>query len=276
MNRLGVCSWSLPARSAEDMVGCVLAVDVDCVQLALDPLGEREGAARRTMELLESARIEVRSGMMAMRGEDYSTLESIRRTGGVRPDEHWEENRRAAAANAGLARELGISLVSFHAGFLPETAGPERAKMVERLRAVVDLFGEHDVRCALESGQESADTLLAVLDELGRPTAGVNFDPANMILYDRDDPLDALERLAPRVLQIHVKDARRTLEPGTWGQEVPAGEGDVDWPGLFELLRRKELGVDLLIEREAGAKRIRDVRFARELVLRHLAVAVHR
>jgi sugar phosphate isomerase/epimerase len=258
------------------MVGCVLAVDVDCVQLALDPLGEREGAARRTMELLESARIEVRSGMMAMRGEDYSTLESIRRTGGVRPDEHWEENRRAAAANAGLARELGISLVSFHAGFLPETAGPERAKMVERLRAVVDLFGEHDVRCALESGQESADTLLAVLDELGRPTAGVNFDPANMILYDRDDPLDALERLAPRVLQIHVKDARRTLEPGTWGQEVPAGEGDVDWPGLFELLRRKELGVDLLIEREAGAKRIRDVRFARELVLRHLAVAVHR
>jgi sugar phosphate isomerase/epimerase len=269
--RIGVCSWSLQANSALELAERVRAVGVDCLQLALDPLRTGAWSTAGTFAAMRAARLEVRSGMMAMAGEDYSTLETIRATGGVRPDRHWEENRRAAGANARLARELGLGLVTFHAGFLPEERGTERAKLVARLRELVDRFAEQGVRVAFETGQERAATLLAVLEELDRPEAGVNFDPANMILYDVDEPVGALAALAPWVRQIHVKDARRTRAKGTWGEEVPVGSGEVDWGRFFDVLVAQGLAVDLVIEREAGVDRVGEVRAARERVERELA-----
>jgi sugar phosphate isomerase/epimerase len=133
------------------------------------------------------------------------------------------------------------------------------------------VFSAEGVRLGLETGQESAETLLAVLEELDVSTVGVNFDPANMLLYGMGDPVEALERLAHRVLQVHVKDALPTRMPGTWGSEVPAGEGAVDWGRFFDVLRAHALDVDLVIEREAGAQRVDDVRAARALVERELA-----
>lgn len=274
--QLGVCSWSLRPGGPCQLVERVRAVGLEAVQLALDPL--REGSAEavawgveETRAALEVGGIEVRSGMMAMRGEDYSSPESIRRSGGLRPDRHWEANRAAAAANAAVARRLGLDLVSFHAGFLPEEpADPEREVLVGRLREVVDLFAAEGVRTALETGQESAATLLEVLVQLDREGAGVNFDPANMLLYDRGDPVEALRLLAPFVRQVHVKDARRPRAPGDWGEEVRAGTGEVDWEGFFEALRAERVECDLMIEREAGEDRLGDVRAARDLVRAHL------
>jgi sugar phosphate isomerase/epimerase len=269
-SRLGVCSWSLQPRSPAELAERVRAVGVANLQLALDPLRTGAWPTDGTVRALRAAGLEIRSGMMGMAGEDYSTLASIRTTGGVRPDRHWEENRRAAGANAALARELGLGLVSFHAGFLPEERGPERAKLVARLREIVDRFGEHGVRAAFETGQERAATLLGFLEELDRPDAGVNFDPANMLLYDMDEPTEALAALAPWVRQIHVKDARRTRSQGTWGEEVRVGTGEVDWGRFFDVVAAQRLAVDLMIEREAGGARLDDVRAARVLVEREL------
>ena len=95
---------------------------------------------------------------------------------------------------------------------------------------------------------------------------GVNFDPANMILYDMGDPIDALQRLAPHVLQVHIKDALPTSEPGTWGQEVPAGEGAVDWDQFFSLISTLPNVVNLVIEREAGSSRIDDIQKAVSMI----------
>ena len=110
-----------------------------------------------------------------------------------------------------------------------------------------------------------------MLAELDRPDhAGVNFDPANMILYGMGDPVEALRALLPHVLQVHVKDATPTAEPGTWGAEVPAGTGAVDWPAFFAVLSGAGRPIDLMIEREAGGTRVADIATARELVQRHL------
>lgn len=274
-HRIGVCSWSLRARTPEELAASARAVGVDAVQLALTPLCADEGLLARTLEALAKAKVEVRSGMLAMVGEDYSTLETIRRTGGVRPDEHWEQNLVLAASVARTARRIGVSLVSFHAGFLPEEReGPrsrERRVMIARLRQVMDEFAEHGVRAAFETGQERAEVLLDVLADLDRADAGVNFDPANMILYGMGDPVEALSLLAPCVRQIHVKDARRTRVPGTWGEEVPVGTGEVDWTAFFDVLRAKGVSCDLMIERESGDDRLGDIETARALVERQLA-----
>jgi sugar phosphate isomerase/epimerase len=185
----------------------------------------------------------------------------------VRPDEHWRENLAIAQADAVAARALGVELVTFHAGFLPHSPkDPERAKLVQRLRTLVDVFAAEGVHVALETGQETAATLLEVLAELDRPGAGDNFDPANMILYGMGEPVAALAELAPRVFQVHVKDARSTTRRGEWGSEVVVGTGEVDWARFFAVLGASRPGIDLMIEREAGEDRVADVVAARDFV----------
>jgi sugar phosphate isomerase/epimerase len=94
----------------------------------------------------------------------------------------------------------------------------------------------------------------------------VNFDPANMLLYDKGNPIEALRTLGPWIRQVHIKDAVRTTTPGTWGDEVVAGQGEVDWPAFFKTLQETGFAGDLCIEREAGMNRVEDIRAARELV----------
>lgn len=267
MRALGVCSWSLRPSGPGELVEGVRACGLAAVQLALDPL--RTGAWDRgeTRRRLSDRGVALLSGMMAMKGEDYSTLESIRATGGVRPDGTWAENLAAAETNADLAAELGLRLVTFHAGFLPhDPADRERGIMLERLRRLSEVFKARGVGVALETGQESAETLMGVLCELGAGVAGVNFDPANMILYGMGDPIAALVELGPHVRQAHIKDATPSARSGVWGTEAVVGTGAVDWSAFFAALRRAAPDVPLVIEREAGPTRLEDIRSAAAVV----------
>lgn len=267
MSSLAVCSWSLRPESPRDLTEKIRACGVSGVQLALDPVRTGEWDEIETVSLLDGAGIEIVSGMMATAGEDYSTLDTIRETGGVRPDHTWPENLAAARGNAELAARIGVNLVTFHAGFIPhDRSDPEWAKLIARLQDLVDVFHGCGVRVAFETGQEDAATLLEAMDALQRPTAGINFDPANMILYNMGDPAEALAQLAPRIEQIHVKDAVYTEKPGTWGLEVPAGTGAVDWARFFGIVRERLTDCDLVIEREAGEERVKDVRTAAALI----------
>src|SRR4030095_8184239 len=146
-----------------------------------------------TATLLRQNGITMVSGMFRTAGEDYSSLESIRRTGGLAPDDTWDENWENAQENADLSQQLGLKLVTFHAGFLPHEKGdPEFEKLQHRIRLVADLFAAKGIDLAFETGQESAETLKGFLEKLGRSNMGVNFDPANMLLYDKGDPIEAL------------------------------------------------------------------------------------
>lgn len=249
----------------------MLACGVRGLQLHLDPVREGVWSLGSVRDELTRAGISVWSGMMSTAGEDYSTLESIARTGGVRPDHTWHTNFKASQANAEIAADLGISLVTLHAGFLPHGGSREeqgeRAKMIERLRQLAEVFGARGVRVALETGQEKADTLLSVLHDVNAGLGGarrvfVNFDPANMILYGMGEPVSAFQALRPHVAQVHIKDAQPTTTPGTWGQEVRVGTGSVDWTAFLRVLQDGPT-CDCIIEREAGECRIEDVQAAR-------------
>ena len=266
-DRLAVCSWSLQPQDPPDLVGKLQATGINRVQLALDPLRESPGLWGETAALCRRNDIAIVSGMFGCVGEDYSTLESIRLTGGIAPEKTWEQNWENIRATAALAQELGLKLVTFHAGFLPhDEADPGFARMLKRLAEAADAFGEAEVALGLETGQETAADLARLLTKLNRPGVGVNFDPANMILYDKGDPIAALRVLGPWIRQVHIKDARRTKVPGTWGQELAAGTGDVNWPAFFQTLAQANFAGDFVIEREAGDRRIADIRIAKEVV----------
>ncbi len=260
-----MCSWSLRPRDDVHLLERLERCEISSVQLALSP--RLNGGGRGAIDDLRAAGATIVSGMMALEGEDYTTLESIRRTGGLRRAAAWAGHRAHAERVADLAGQAGIGLVSFHAGFIPEDADdPERGRLLERLGTVADLFAARGVALALETGQESAATLAEALDELAHPGVGVNFDPANMILYGKGDPVDAVRRLAPRVRQVHVKDALPSDRPGSWGREVPVGEGAVDWPGFVAVAVAIEPPVTFVIEREAGADHLDDIIAAARLI----------
>jgi sugar phosphate isomerase/epimerase len=269
LDRLAVCSWSLQPSTPQDLISKLQQTGINRVQLALDPLRESPAIWGSAPGSFMQSGIAMVSGMFGCVGEDYSTLDSIRLTGGIAPDHTWEQNLANAKATALLARKLGLGFVAFHAGFVPhDSADPAYSKMIDRVATIADVFAEQQLSLGLETGQETAADLVKVLQKLSRPNVGVNFDPANMILYDKGNPIEALRQLGPWVRQVHMKDATRTKTPGTWGTEVPLGTGEVDWPAFFSVLKQINYAGDFVIEREAGDQRAADIRTAREVILK--------
>ncbi len=267
---VAVCSWSLQAQGPAQLIELVRATGASAVQLALVPLLENPSVWGETFAMLADAHIEVVSGMLETVGEDYSSLESIRRTGGVAPDASWQATRARAQLVARIAGDARLSLVTFHAGFIPhDEADGTRATVLNRVREISALFAAHGVRIALETGQESAATLVDALHAMNEGSIGVNFDPANMILYGMGDPVAAATRLAPYIVQAHIKDAQPASEAGAWGSEVRVGTGAVDWPAFLAALNHASGSIRVAIEREAGGERVADIRAARMLLAHH-------
>lgn len=269
--RIAVSSWSLRPGTPRQLLDRLRALDMQAVQLALSPMVANPVLWGGAVDELRAGGVWIASGMMSMAGEDYSTLESIARTGGVLPDHTWSANRDHALHVARLAGTAGIELVTFHGGFIPEDrASPRRAKVLERWKSIAETFRHHGVGLALETGQENARTLRQALDELACPNIGVNFDPANMILYGMGDPVEGLRTLTSYVRQIHIKDAVASNKPGHWGREVPVGEGEVDWDAFFEGALKINPPVQFVIEREARSAVDADLLAAKSLISRHL------
>ncbi len=257
---VGVCSWSLRPTGLGHLIDSLQESGIDAIQLALTPLIQNPGHWTDSFTRLADSGITVLSGMVETVGEDYSSLETIQLTGGLLPDATWPDTLARLLRVADVAAEGSLELVTLHAGFIPHDSGdPRREVVLERLDKVASAFAQRGLRIALETGQETAATLLDALAEPGMAEIGVNFDPANMILYGMGDPVEGLELLSERVLQVHVKDALPAEVPGVWGTEVPVGSGAVDWQAFFAALARLPRHVNLLVEREAGERRAEDI-----------------
>ncbi len=262
-DQIGVCSWSLRATGPQDLAEKVGALGLKKVQLGLTPHRDDPGTWEGTQEILGASGISIVSGMFSTIGEDYSTPAAIRKTGGIVPDEHWEGNQEIAEAAAALAQQMGVKLVTTHAGFLPhEPSDPAFDKLCARVVTLAEMYARIGGLLLLESGQETADTLQVFLQEMDKRGASnvmVNFDPANLILYDMDEPIEALRKLVPQVRQVHVKDAKRPTVKGEWGEEVVVGTGEVDWVAFVRILAEADYSGDYIFEREAGDDRVGDI-----------------
>ena len=263
--RIGVCSWSYqrPLREVADEMA---KIGVKGIDLALTPFVAPDGrhGVEEGEEALAFAKAQFASGawrlfatMISFPQEDYSTLDTIRKTGGVVPDDCWPRNREIAAAAAELSGTLGAPYMLFHAGFLDESNPAAYAAYVERVSFVRDACAKAGVQLILESGQETAEDLARFLRDV--PGLYVNFDPANMILYGKGRPMEALETLVPWIRKIHVKDADATAVPGTWGTERPWGEGQVGGAAFIDALDGLGFTGNLTIEREGGDDRAGDI-----------------
>ncbi len=256
------CSWSMKPNDPLELVSACKACEITNIQLALLPLIQNR-TWKDCGEILHDAGVSVLSGMLEASGEDYTTLETIEKTGGLRQDKKWASTLDHAKRVGDIAAEMRLPFVTFHAGFIPEEQCGERRKMLDRICELTEEFANRGLQLGLETGQERAQNVSSVLKELSLPKLGVNFDPANMILYGKGDPVEAMETLQPWVQQVHIKDAIHTQVLGTWGTEVPVGNGDVDWEAFLKLVPEN---VNLVIEREGGDNRVDDIKRAKSML----------
>jgi len=185
-------------------------------------------------------------------GESYADIPTVKRTVGLMPRETRAARTTELKAIADFARELGVDVVGVHLGFVPhDAAEADYKQLLDITRDVCDHCKRNGQAIHLETGQEPVDVLIRFLDDVERDNLFVNFDPANMILYGAGEPIPSLEQLGSRVHSIHCKDATWSDQPGeTWGQEVPLGEGDVDFEAFLQTLKKIGYTGPLTIERE--------------------------
>ena len=259
---IGVCSWSLQVKSIPELKRLTQRLGLDVVQIACgDPHHADWEEGDRLPEVARAAGFRLSGAMLGFPGEDYTTPQTIQKTGGFGDPATRGERLQRFEWGLRRTRDLGLSDLMLHAGFLPEPGDPDRKPFLDTLAKVSDLARAQGVTIAFETGQETADLLRRTLDELKCPNLKVNFDPANMLLYDKGDPLRAVEVLGPDIRSVHVKDANRTKVPGTWGEEVPLGQGQVNIKQWVQALKKAGYRGPLCIEREVGdqEQRVADI-----------------
>ncbi len=258
---IAVCSWSLQPTGIAQLVAFTHQLRLEHVQLSLGPLLALDQMQRkRELEILKASGLKLTAATISFAGEDYATINQIRRTGGYVPNEDWPQRQKLSVRAAALAASLGVKMLSTHIGFVPTEADPGYAPIKSRVREIAESFRAQDVELLLETGQEPAAELLAFLHDLQSPNVFINFDPANMILYGLGDPIAAVKMLAPFIRHVHVKDATASSRPGLeWGKEVPFGTGQVGPNRFLDALHSIHYAGPLAIEREAGNNRLGDI-----------------
>jgi L-ribulose-5-phosphate 3-epimerase len=259
---VGVCSWSLQVQSVPELKRLMDQLGIGVVQIACgDPHHASWDEGDRMPDAAKAAGFRMTGAMLGFPGEDYTTPQTIQRTGGFGPKELRTERLERFRWALDRVKKLGLNDLMLHAGFLPHERDPERKPLLDVLAQVGDLAKAAGVTVAFETGQETADLLRRTLDDLKSPNLKVNFDPANMLLYDMGDPLRAVEILAPDIRSVHVKDANRPTVKGQWGEEVPLGRGQANIKEFVRTLKRVGYRGPLCIEREVGDQpaRVRDI-----------------
>jgi sugar phosphate isomerase/epimerase len=260
---LGVCSWSLQAKSVPELLQLMRQCGAGVVQIGLgDPNHGSWKEGSDLIKVLKASHVHITATMIGYAGEDYSTPATIQRTGGFGDPATRKARMEVFKAAVDQTAALGLKILASHSGFIPEASSPDRSDFLDCLTEAAEYAGSKGVTFAMETGQETADLLRRTLDELEIPSLKVNFDPANMILYDMGDPIRAVEVLASDIVHVHVKDALPPARPGEWGAEVPLGEGAVGMARFLDALAEVGYMGPLVVEREVGdqASRVEDIR----------------
>jgi L-ribulose-5-phosphate 3-epimerase len=161
-----------------------------------------------------------------------------------------------------FAKLVGIPQVQTHCGFIPENpADPLYQPTVEAIRTVAKHCAGNGQQFLMETGQETPITMLRALRDVNMPNLGVGLDTANLVLYGKANPVEAIDVLGPHIKAVHAKDGLWPTDPDKLGEEVLIGKGVVDFPKVLTKLRHLGYTGAVSIEREtSGAQQIEDVR----------------
>lgn len=185
---------------------------------------------------------------------------------GLVPPEYRLMRVETLIKGADFAKKFGVNDIITHMGFIPENPyDPNFAPMCAAIRTVANHLKKNEQYLLFETGQETPVTMLRCFEKVGTDNLGVNLDTANLILYGKGNPVDALDVFGKYVRNMHAKDGKYPTNGHDLGKETRLGDGKVDFKALFKKLH--ELGYDsyVTIEREIdGDKQIEDILYAKK------------
>ena len=209
--------------------------------------------------------IEISSFWCGWEGPTVWNFYEGQKTLGLVPPEYRAMRVQNLCDGADFAHRIGLTDVATHMGFIPENPyDPNFEPLCDAIRSVAQHLKKNGQYLLFETGQETPVTMLRCFEQVGTDNLAVNLDTANLILYGKANPVDALDVFGKYVRNLHAKDGFYPTNGHDLGCEVRIGDGKVDFRALFRKL--KELGYDsyVTIEREiSGEQQEEDIRYAK-------------
>ena len=259
-NRIGVI-YSLK-KLLEVGADELISLGIECVQLQCF---ESEYFTKENAEKVKQIlgdKIAVSSIWAGWSGPQVWNFEEGPHTLGLAPETYRSMRLKELMIGADFTEQLGVENMATHVGFIPENPSTEAYKsLLSVIKFIANYCKEKNIHFNFETGQETPTTLMRMITDTGNDYVGINLDPANLIMYGKGNPVDALDLFGSRVRGVHVKDG--DYPTGSFyelGKERVVGEGSVNYPVFLPKLLKNGYTGDLYIEREiSGEQRIKDI-----------------
>ncbi len=224
----------------------------DCCQLVYKPEEYTEEAAKTIRDAASEVGIDV-TAMFAGFRDSFTTwdIHDGYKNAGIFSRTYGAIRLAYLKKAVQFASHSGIHDVLIHAGFVPNNPfSEEYLRTVKILRGFALYCKKFDMDLLLETGGESPVTLLRLIEDAGTGNVFVNLDTANLIMYGYGNPVDAVYTLKGRIRSLHAKDGLPPTDSKKLGIETEFGKGFVDFPRVFEELRKIGFDGAVVLERE--------------------------
>ena len=265
--KIGTCVSLDSMEGISERLGVLKENGFDSCQLvAWNPSIWTDENAETLRKILAEYGITVSAFWCGWEGPKIWNFYDGQQTLGLVPLEYRQMRIQNLCDGADFAHKLGITDVVSHMGFIPENPyDPNFNSFCIAVRTVAQHLKENNQFLLFETGQETPVTMLRCFETVGTDNLGINLDTANLILYGKANPVDALDVFGKYVRNLHAKDGCYPTNGHDLGVETRLGEGKVDFKGVFVKLH--ELGYDsyVTIEREiSGKQQLEDILAARD------------
>ena len=251
------------STTPEDAMGKIAELGLKSCQFLWPPNGRPE-LAKHLRAAADDAGVTITTLWAALSGPAAWNFTEGPITIGLVPPEFRAERVAELERAAEVAAEIGVQSITTHVGFIPEFPGdPLYLGTLVALKAVAQACQAHGVEFWFETGQETPITVLRTIEDIGTPNMGINLDPANLLMYGKANPVDALDVFGQWVRGVHAKDGEYPTDGRDLGVEKPMGEGRVNFPLLVPKLKSMGYKGHLTIEREiSGPQQVADIQRA--------------
>lgn len=241
----------------------VIDFGLSCCQLvSWNPRIRTEELADRVRDEMADSGINVTGFWAGWEGPAHWNFTQGPATLGIVSKEFREMRVESLKQAGDFAARASIGAVITHLGFIPENpADPVFGEVVTAVRQIAEHLDRRGLEFWFETGQETPVTLLRLITAVRTGNLGINLDPANLILYGKANPVDALDVFGAYVRNIHAKDGLYPTDPNLLGREVKVGTGRARFPEFVERLAQIGFTGEFIIEREiSGDQQNKDIR----------------
>lgn len=246
-------------------------IGLDSIQIAgvyedwLAPGDAARKASDAFFELFRKYGITVPTMFMSYPNQDWKNpREGI----GLVPEKTRAERMILTCRQMNWAKRYGIHYITCHAGFVPEERNEFYERFIADMKQLVKFAAANEQEFLFETGTETVAGLKQTIEDIGEPNVGINFDPANLLIYGTDDPAVLVDQLADRIRVIHCKDADPAEAGAPLGKETVLGKGSTRFAELLKKLLSGGFSGPLIIERELplGPEQEKDIAEAVKLI----------